>query len=125
MPRSLNEKVRAGVQEVDTYFRQRSDAAVVMGASTDQKMTDAMRQLAFGCPADAAAERVRVSESLAHEPLLRHCRVSGKTFEPEYLKRPNKDELREIEQQYASLGFPGCIECVEVASWMWDRFPVG
>jgi hypothetical protein len=72
MPRSLYEKVRAGVLEVDTYFRQRSDAAVVMGASTDQKST-----------------------------------------------------LRAIEQQYASLGFPGCIECVDVASWMWDRFPVG
>jgi Plant transposon protein len=31
----------------------------------------------------------------------------------------------EIEQHYASLGFPGSIGCVEVASWRWDRRPVG
>jgi hypothetical protein len=125
MPRSLYEKVRAGVLEVDPYFSRRPDAAGVMGASTDQKITAAMRQLAFGCPADAAAELVRVSESLASESLLRYCRAVRKKFEQEYLRRPNKDELREIEQHYASLGFPGCIGCVDVASWMWDRCPVG
>jgi hypothetical protein len=79
-----------------------------MGASTDQKITTAMRQLAFGCPADAAAELVRVSESLASESLLWFCRSVRKKFEQEYLRRPNTDELLEIEQNYASLGFPGC-----------------
>jgi hypothetical protein len=106
MPRSLYEKVRADVLEVDAYFSQLSDAAGAMGASTDQKITAAMRQLASGCPADAAAELVRVIESLANESLLRYCRAVRKKFEPEYLRRPNKDELREIEQHYASLGFP-------------------
>jgi hypothetical protein len=76
MPRSLYEKMRAGVLEVDAYFGQRSDAAGVMGSSTDQTITAAMRQLAFGCRADAAAELVRVSESLGNESLLRYCRLS-------------------------------------------------
>jgi hypothetical protein len=125
MPRSMYEKVRVGVLEVDPYFSRRPDAAGVMGASTDQKITAAMRQLAFGCPADAAAELVRVSESLASESLLRYCRAVRKKFEQEYLRRPNKDELREIKQHHASLGFPGCIGCVDIASWMWDRCPVG
>jgi hypothetical protein len=80
MPRSLYEKVRAGVLEVDAYFSQRSDAAGVIGASTDQKITAAMRQLAFGCPADAAAELVRVSESLASKSLLRYCRAVRKSL---------------------------------------------
>jgi hypothetical protein len=73
MPPSLYEKVHAGVLEVDAYFSHQSDAAGVMGASTDQKITAAMRQLAFDCPADAAAELVRVGESLANESLLRYC----------------------------------------------------
>jgi hypothetical protein len=83
MPRNLYEKVRAGVLEVDAYFTQRPDAAGVMGASTDQKITAAMRQLAFGCPADAAAELVRVRESLPNESLLRYCRAIRKIFEPD------------------------------------------
>jgi hypothetical protein len=125
MPRALlYERVRAGVLEVDSYFEQRPDAAGVMGASADQKITAAMRQLAYGYPADAAAELVRVSESLASESLIRFCRAVRKKFEPDYLRRPNKDELREIEQHYASLGFPGCIGCVDVASWTWDKCPV-
>jgi hypothetical protein len=103
MPRSLYEKVRAGVLEVDAYFNQRPHAAGVIGASTDgvigastdQKITATMRQLAFGCPADAAAELVRVSESLANKSLIRFGRAIRKKFEPEFLRRPNKDELRE------------------------------
>ena len=126
MPRVLlYERVRAGVLEVDSYFEQRPDAAGVMGASADQKITAAMRQFAHGYPADAAAELVRVSESLASESLVRFCRAVRKKFEPDYLRRPNKDELRDIEQHYASLGFPGCIGCVDVASWTWDKCPVG
>jgi Plant transposon protein len=120
----LYERVRAGVLEVDSYFEQRPDAAGVMGASADQKITAAMRQLAYGYPTDAAAELVRVSESLASESLIRFCRAVREKFEPDYLRRPNKDELREIEQHYASLGFPCCIGCVDVSSWTWDKCPV-
>jgi hypothetical protein len=66
-----------------------------MEALTDQQITAAMRS-AYGYPADAAAELVRVSEPLASESLIRFCRAVQKIFEPDYLRRPNKDELREI-----------------------------
>jgi Plant transposon protein len=70
-------------------------------------------------------ELVCVSESLASESLIRFCRAVQKKFEPDYLRQQNKDELREIEQQHARMGFPGCIRCVDVASWTWDKCPVG
>jgi hypothetical protein len=119
MPRALFERVRAGVLEADHYIEQRPDAAGVMGASADQKITAELRQFAYGCPANAAAELVRVSESVASESLIRFCRAMRKEFEHLSLRRRNKDELREIEQHYASLGFPGCIGCVDVSSWAW------
>jgi hypothetical protein len=85
MPRALlYEHVRAGFQEVDSYFEQRLDAAGVMGASADQKIMAAMKQ--YGYPADAAAELVSVSESLASESLIRFCRAVRKKFEPDYLR---------------------------------------
>jgi hypothetical protein len=91
MPRALHEPVRAGVLEADHYFEKILDTAGVMGASADQKKTAAMWQLAYGCPADAAAELVRVSETVASESFIRFCRSMRKEFEPLHARRPNKD----------------------------------
>jgi Plant transposon protein len=125
MHSSLYEKVRAGVLEMDEYFSQRPDSIGIMGASTDQKVTAALRQLAFGCPADTTADLVRVSDSLAHESLLRFLSCCTKELWAGVFEPPDKDDLREIELYYASLGLPGCIGCAEVASWSWDCCPVG
>jgi hypothetical protein len=53
-----------------------------MGATVDQKISSAMRQLAHGDIADTA-ELVRVSESLASESLARFCIAVLKNFGPE------------------------------------------
>jgi Plant transposon protein len=34
-------------------------------------------------------------------------------------------EAQEIERQYRSLGFPGCLGCLDCASWQWDMCPIG
>jgi Plant transposon protein len=125
MPRSVYELLREGLLETDEYFLQKQDAVGKLGASTDQKMVCALHQLAYGVPADAVCEYVRTSESTASESLHRFCAAVRKRSEAEWLRRPNADELVAIEQQYATLGFPGCIECVDVASWTWDNCPVG
>jgi Plant transposon protein len=125
MPRCVYEMLRKGVLETDDYFLQKNDALGRPGASTDQKMVCALRQLAYGIPADAVCEYVRVSESTAAESLHRLCSAVRKRFETEWLRRPNADELAAIEQHYATLGFPGCIGCVDVASWTWKNCPVG
>jgi hypothetical protein len=95
------------------------------GASADQKITAAMRQLGYGYPADAVAELVSVSDYLASESLIRFCRAGRKKFKPDYLRRPKNDALRETEQHHANLEFPGCIGCVDIVSWTWDKRPVG
>ena len=74
-----------------------------------------MLQLAFGCSADAVDELMKVTYSLANEILLGYCREVRKKFEPEYLRRRDKDKLRDIAQCYASIAFPGFIVCVDVA----------
>jgi Plant transposon protein len=125
MPRSVYELLREGLVETDRYFTQRRDAVGKLGASTDQKMVCALRQLAYGVPADAVCEYVRLSESTASESLHRVCAGIRKRFEGEWLRRPNAEEISIIERHYATLGFPGCIGCVDVASWNWDNCPVG
>jgi hypothetical protein len=119
MPRSVYELLREGVLATDGYFLQKQDAIGKLGASTDQKMVCALRQLAYGVSADAVCEYVRVSESTASESLHRFCAAVRKRFEAEWLRRPNADELVAIEQHYATLGFPGCIGCVDCSGWQY------
>jgi Plant transposon protein len=95
----------------------------VRGASTDQKITAALRQLSLGVGADAVVEYVRLSESTISECLKRFCAGVVSEFKREYLRNPNTDELRRIENEYAALGFPGCAGCVDCASWEWDCCP--
>jgi Plant transposon protein len=124
MPRDVYETIRAGVMEYDTCFVQKPDVTGLNGASTDQKIVAALRQMSLGVGGDAVVEYVKLSESTCNEALHRFAAATVAAFKPDYLRLPNMDELREIEDQYRSLGFPGCIGCVDVASWEWDCCPV-
>jgi Plant transposon protein len=125
VPMAVWEVLKEGVLRADRYFYQRKDAAGVLGARTYQKMGAAVRQLSYGIPADACVEYVRLSESTCNESLHRFCRAVVKEFESEWLRLPTVSEIEEIERHYAKLGFPGCIGCVDCASWEWDACPVG
>jgi hypothetical protein len=64
------------VQQVDPYFIQRSNCAGEIGLSALQKVVAAVRVLAYGIPADAVDEYVRIGESTAHEALKHFCTPS-------------------------------------------------
>jgi hypothetical protein len=72
MPRSVYELLREGLLETDEYFLQKQDAVGQLGAFTDQKMFCALRQLAYGVPADAVCKYVLLLESTDSESLHRH-----------------------------------------------------
>jgi hypothetical protein len=125
VPKKIWDVLREGICRADNYFRQKRDATGLTGASTEQKMVAAIRQLAYGIPADACVEYVRLSETTCNMSLHRFCQAVVGEFETEYLRLPTVDEIAEIEGHYAKLGFPGCIGCLDCASWEWDACPVG
>jgi Plant transposon protein len=98
------------------------DAAGVMG---DQKFTSALRQLRYRASSDSLVENRRLSKSLNARCLKRFCKAVVDSLKGEYLRLPSEEELCEIEAEYARLRFPGCTGCVDVASWFWDKCPVG
>jgi hypothetical protein len=70
VPLNVYETIREGLLAwKDPYFTQRRDCCGALGVSTDQKMWSAMRQLAYGVPADATVEFGRMAEALASKPL--------------------------------------------------------
>jgi hypothetical protein len=69
-------------------------------------------------------EATRLSESTAAECRQRFSRAVVAHFDAEHMRIPTVEDLTRIEARYAKLGFPGCIGCLDVASWSWDNCPV-
>ena len=69
MRRSLFVRIQSAIESHDPYFVQRCDAVGVLGLSPFQKMIAALRKIAYGLPADAIDDYVRIDESAAIESL--------------------------------------------------------
>ena len=79
----------------DVYFVQKRDAAGLLGLSTHQKVTAALRMLALGVCADTMNEYCRTSESTAMECMGRFCSAVRAEFEEYYLRKPTYKDCRE------------------------------
>ena len=64
MSRSLFLSIKSNLEEKDEYFVQKRNAAGVFGLSSLQKMTAALRMLAYGVAADFIDEYVRMEKAL-------------------------------------------------------------
>lgn len=90
-----------------------------------QKVVAAIRQLCYGFSADSMDDYIRIGESTALESLKVFCRTVIKCFGTKYLRLPNCEDLKRIENQFSSIGFPGCIGCIDCSGWQWDSCPRG
>ncbi|KAK1608367.1 hypothetical protein QYE76_032040 [Lolium multiflorum] len=69
------------------YFKQRRNAAGVMGFSAFQKISAAMRVIVYGIPADYTDEYLRIGEDTTTESVRRFARMIIKLYGP-----PNEDD---------------------------------
>ncbi|GJT07948.1 putative nuclease HARBI1 isoform X2 [Tanacetum coccineum] len=107
------------------YFKQRHDAIGIKGLSPIQKCTAAIRQLAYGTPADCNDEYVRIGESTSIECLKKFCQGVIEIFGPVYLRRPNaKDVERILHLHSEHHGFPGMLGNINCMHWPWKNCPV-
>ena len=80
MSRSLFLRIVDAVKSHNPYFEQRTDALGRLGLSPLQKITAAFRMLAYGVPADATDEYVKIGESTVIESLKKFCRTVVEIF---------------------------------------------
>jgi hypothetical protein len=85
MRRHVFLRIVDAVQRVDPYFIQRPDCTGLMGISALQKCVAAIRILAYGLPANAVDEYVRIGPSTAQEALKHFCRAVIDAFGGYYL----------------------------------------
>ena len=111
------------VENYDPYFVQTKNAVGIMGLSSLQKMTAAIRMLAYGVSADAVDDYVRIGESTAIESLKIFVRAVVAIFSNEYLRSPNNDDIARLLAMGTNRGFPGMLGSIDCMHWKWKNCP--
>ncbi|KAM1184508.1 hypothetical protein ACFX2F_014007 [Malus domestica] len=97
----------------DSYFVQKPDAFGDMGLLPKQKITAALRILAYGAAADQVDEITRMGKSTILESLMRFCSAIESIYTEEYLRRPTHMDLQRLMKKSEMRGFPGMIGSID------------
>ncbi|XP_051201452.1 uncharacterized protein [Lolium perenne] len=109
MRHSLFIRIVKACEANSNYFKQRRNAAGVMGFSAFQKISAAMRVIAYGIPADYTDEYLRIGEDTTSESVRRFARLIIKLFGPTYLRAPNEDDTKRLMEINEKRGRPGML----------------
>ncbi|XP_028102473.1 uncharacterized protein LOC114301711 [Camellia sinensis] len=109
MKRSLFLRIQAAVEAHNPYFLQKRNCAGKLGLSSLQKITVALRMLAYGVAADFMDEYVRIGESTAIKSLKYFVKAVVDIFSNEYLRPPNSNDIAKLLVIGESRGFPGML----------------
>jgi hypothetical protein len=121
MTKELFMEILHGVREFDPYFKLKHDAVGTAGFSSIHKCTAAMRMLAYGAPADAQDDYLRMSESTAIECMYKFCRAVVGHFGKNYLGGPTEAETTRIMAQNSPRGFSRMLGSIDSMHWSWKN----
>ncbi|XP_009339151.2 uncharacterized protein LOC103931400 [Pyrus x bretschneideri] len=111
------------VQQVNPYFRQKRDRAGRPGFSPHQKVTVALRMMAYGSPTDLMDETYGMSESTCLDTLAEFCDTIVQLYKDEYLHEPNQEDLDCFLHKFENHGFPGMIGSLDCMHWIGRTVP--
>ncbi|CAL9006672.1 unnamed protein product [Prunus brigantina] len=127
----LFQKIMHDICNYDTYFIQKHDAVGVLGLIPKQKLTAALRMLAYGASAEQVDEIARMGKSTILECLVRFCDAVKNLYMREYFRKPMPRDLQRLLQKGEARGECGnrkgqkSIILEAVASfdcWVWHAF---
>ena len=123
LSRPLFLRILHTIQQYDHYFVQRRNAANTVGLSGEQKMTVALRMLAYSMSADSLDEYVRIGETTTIECVKRFCQKVIEIFGPEYFRSPNAADISKLLWKANQRGFPGMLGSLNCMHWVWKNCP--
>nr|XP_051197130.1 uncharacterized protein LOC127310499 [Lolium perenne] len=123
MRRSLFVRIVKDCELHSNYFKQRRNAAGVMGFSAFQKISVAMRVIAYSIPADYTDEYLRIGEDTTTESVRRFARMIIKLYGPTYLRAPNEDDTKRLMEINEKRGWPGMLGSLDCMHWTWKNCP--
>ncbi|CAL1390062.1 unnamed protein product [Linum trigynum] len=121
----LFHRIMGDIVRFDPSFALRRDSFGQLSLSPEQKLTGAMRMLAYGSPADQLDEYVRMGESTLMEVFRKFCNNIINMYGATYLRAPTPADLRILLRKASSRGFPGMIGSIDCMHWEWRNCPSG
>ncbi|XP_042973135.1 uncharacterized protein LOC122304941 [Carya illinoinensis] len=106
MSRPLFLRILNEVESYDPYFVQRRDNAGRLGLSCMQKITAALRMLAYGVTGDFMDEYIRIGKSTTMESLKKFTETVVTVFSEEYLRSPTANDIARLLAVGEQRGFP-------------------
>ncbi|XP_024190314.1 uncharacterized protein LOC112194298 [Rosa chinensis] len=113
------------VANYDPYFVQTRDACGRLSLSTEQKLTCAMRMLAYGITADFCDDYLDIAKTTAIEIFEHFTKAIWNVYHETYLRRPTPADLRRLLDKATERGFPGMIDSLDCMHWQWKNCPTG
>ncbi|XP_068323243.1 uncharacterized protein [Pyrus communis] len=117
MRRHVFERLLRNVQQVNPYFRQKWDRAGRPDFSPHQKVTVALRMMAYGSLADSIDETHGMSESTCLDTLEQLCDLIVQVYKDDYLREPNQEDLNRLIRKAENRGFSGIIGSLDCMHW--------
>ena len=96
MKRSLFLRIQSKVEAHDSYFVQKRNNADKLGLFSLQKMSTALRMLAYRVSGDLIDEYVRIAETTALESLKKFVIAVIDVFSEEYLRKQNNKDIARL-----------------------------
>lgn len=121
MPSRLFKKLLNDIPAANPYFEQKPDAAKRLGASPLQKLTAAVRRLAYGVSSDILDEYRRLSETSVAKSTIELCKTICDIYGSDYLRLTNNEELISILKINERRGFPGILGKISLNLIQKDR----
>ena len=123
MKRSLFLRIQFKVEAHDSYFVQKRNSANKLGLSSLQKITAALRMLAYGVLGDLIDEYVRIEETTALESLKKYVTAVIDVFFEKYLREPNNEDLVRLLAHGKCRDFPGMLGSIDYIHRKWKNCP--
>ncbi|XP_017217329.1 uncharacterized protein LOC108194901 [Daucus carota subsp. sativus] len=123
MSRPLFIRILNEVESYEPYFVQKRDNCGRLGLSSMQKITAALRMLAYGVTGDFMDEYIRIGETTAMESLKKFTETLVNVFSSEYLRPPNANDILRLLNVAEQRGFPGMLGSIDCMHWRWKNCP--
>ncbi|XP_062155181.1 uncharacterized protein LOC133863235 [Alnus glutinosa] len=123
MQRSLFNRIQIAIEAHEPYFVQRRNAAKKLGHSSLQKMTAALRMLAYGVSGDFMDEYLRIAENTATQCLHYFVKSIISIYSDKYLRSPNSDDITRLLEVNTRRGFPRMLGSIDCMHWKWKNCP--
>ena len=124
MPRSLFTRVFERIS-IRHFFVRKTDALGRLDVHPLQRITAALRVMAYGISSDAVDEYCRLSESSTMDSLKGFTKAVVEEFGPEYLRSPTEKDLQRLLRINTSRGFPGMVASIDCQPYEWKACPTG